>query len=877
MTKQELAREIWAMANEMRGNIEANDYKDYILGFLFYKYLSDKQDEYFASKNVVKDEDKKQYLVALAEAEKKGIASIIHKCKKDLGYYIAYENLFSTWIKNYNPGDDLSDKVSTALNSFERSILEKYEESFKDIFKDLQVGIQKLGNTAYERSEAIWNICNLINKIPITSKQDYDILGFVYEYLISMFAANAGKKAGEFYTPHEVSQLMSVIAANHLKGLKNVSIYDPTSGSGSLLITLGRELKKIDKNVKIQYYAQEVIYTTYNITRMNLLMNDVHSVNMFAKCGDTLKEDWPFVYEEQKYKSKRTDAVVSNPPYSLAWNTENKENDPRFRYGLAPKSKSELAFLLHSLYHLEDHGILTIVLPHGVLFRGGSELQIRQNLISHDHIDAIIGLPSNIFFGTGIPTIIMVLKRSKTKKEKNNVLFIDASKYFTKEGNKNKLQSSDIVRIYDAFSAREDIPGFARVVSHEEIKANEYNLNIPKYIDLVDNGDNHNLYSSIFSGIPHNDIDKLSDFWSTFPTLKKALLNDNGKNYQLKDHDVEKVISNNEEVKKYLSDFNKSLESLRTYFKKSLIDTDLNVIDLYNVYQQFLDKIQSVLKSYKLLDYYQAFQLFDNEWTIIENDLKVIKSADNKNSFDTIRELKEHDSSTISAKADKKLVSKNTTYGIYQTPVIPFEFVTKLKFNNQLEALEINSNKVEEINARLEELLNEVAGYESDVVNNFYKKEENKLNFDEIKKQLKNLSVVAKSQPESVEALLVEALSIDKEKRALNSAIRKAKLQLEKNTIQAYSKLTDEEAKTLLCLKWIDPLISAISKSTKYKIENLASELNRLDKKYIDKLSDLEVQIIQTQNSLIELINELEGPDLDMEGLNELKKILGNK
>ena len=276
-------------------------------------------------------------------------------------------------------------------------------------------------------------------------RQDYDVLGFIYEYLISNFAANAGKKAGEFYTPHEVSMLMSEIVSWHLAGRENITIYDPTSGSGSLLINIGKAVARRNGDPdSIKYYAQELKENTYNLTRMNLVMRGILPDNIVARNGDTLEDDWPWFdtveNKDETYDPLFVDAVVSNPPYSQNWDPEDKELDPRFKFGVAPKSKADYAFLLHDLYHLRPDGIMCIVLPHGVLFRGGEEGTIRKNLVENRHIQAIIGLPANIFFGTGIPTIIMVLRKQR---ETSDVLVVDASKHFVKEGKNNKLRASD--------------------------------------------------------------------------------------------------------------------------------------------------------------------------------------------------------------------------------------------------------------------------------------------------------------------------------------------------------------------------------------------------------------------------------------------------
>ena len=470
MNKQQLASTIWESANQMRSKIEANEYKDFILGFIFYKYLSEKEENLFKGMGFSDAEMK-----ALTEEDEQSV----NHAKKNLGYFIAYENLFSTWLAKGNDFD--VSNVRDALSAFDRNIDDTYKKVYEKIFNTLQTGLSKLGESASAQTKAIKALLKLIRRIPMDGKQDYDVLGFIYEYLISMFAANAGKKAGEFYTPHEVSVLMSEIIADHLKDRDEIKIYDPTSGSGSLLINIGHSIAKyIDGDNKIKYYAQELKENTYNLTRMNLVMRGIKPSNIVVRNGDTLEDDWPFFDDNDKdntYNLISVDAVVSNPPYSQKWDITDKEFDARFKeYGVAPKGKADYAFLLHDLYHLEEDGIMTIVLPHGVLFRGGEEGKIRENLIEKNRIDAIIGLPANIFFGTGIPTIIMVLKKNRPT---TDVLIIDASKGFEKVGKNNRLRACDIKKISDVIRSRKGIDKFSALVSKKTIVENGYNLNIP--------------------------------------------------------------------------------------------------------------------------------------------------------------------------------------------------------------------------------------------------------------------------------------------------------------------------------------------------------------------------------------------------------------
>ncbi len=334
MNKQQLAAKIWESANKMRSKIEANEYKDYILGFMFYKFLSEKEIKYLKSTGWTDE-----YLPEVNESDHEVATSV----KKNIGYFISYENLFSTWI---NKGRDFSvQNVTDALNAFSRNINSSHKSVFEGIFETLQTGLSKLGETDASRSKSISELIHLIKDIPMDGKQDYDVLGFVYEYLIEKFAANAGKKAGEFYTPHEVSLLMSDIVAEHLKDRNKIEIYDPTSGSGSLMINIGQSVSKyVTGENKVKYYAQELKRNTYNLTRMNLVMRGIEADNIVTRNGDTLEDDWPYFDENDRsgtYQPLYVDAVISNPPYSQPWNPNEKETDPRYaEYGLAPERKS---------------------------------------------------------------------------------------------------------------------------------------------------------------------------------------------------------------------------------------------------------------------------------------------------------------------------------------------------------------------------------------------------------------------------------------------------------------------------------------------------------------------------------------------------------
>ena len=597
MNKQQLAAKIWESANKMRSKIEANEYKDYILGFIFYKFLSEKEVKYL-KENDWTDE----YLPDLTEEDSETVESV----QKNLGYFISYDNLFSTWLSK---GRDFSvQDVRDALSAFSRLINTTHKKVFEGVFDTLQTGLSKLGDSSASQSKAISDLIHLIKDIPMDGKQDYDVLGFIYEYLISMFAANAGKKAGEFYTPHEVSLLMSEIVADHLKDRNEIKIYDPTSGSGSLLINIGKSVAKfIDNENNIKYYAQELKQNTYNLTRMNLVMRGILPDNIVTRNGDTLEDDWPYFDENDPigtYDPLYVDAVVSNPPYSQAWNPTDKESDPRYaRFGLAPKGKADYAFLLHDLFHLKSDGIMTIVLPHGVLFRGGEEGEIRKNLIEQNHIDAIIGLPANIFFGTGIPTIIMVLKQ---KRSNTDVLIVDASKGFIKVGKNNKLRASDIKRIVDVVTKRESVQKFSKVVSRDEIRKNEYNLNIPRYVDSSEAAESWDIYASMFGGLPLSEIDELKEYWIAFPELRNALFENTSSAYcNLRVESIKKAIKEHSDVCSFENKYRDVFSGFDEYLYDELIEK-MTALNISKAEATLSANIFERLKDIPLVDKYEA-------------------------------------------------------------------------------------------------------------------------------------------------------------------------------------------------------------------------------------------------------------------------------
>ncbi len=858
MDKQQLAAKIWESANQMRSKIEANEYKDYILGFIFYKYLSDKQLNY-AKSNDFADED----IQALSEED----ADTVDYIKSNVGYFISYDHLFSTWVKM---GKDFDvSNVRDALSAFNRLINPAHKELFDGVFDTLQTGLSKLGESAASQTKAISDLIHLIKGIPMDGKQDYDVLGFIYEYLISMFAANAGKKAGEFYTPHEVSLLMSEIVADHLKGNKEIQIYDPTSGSGSLLINIGQSVSKyIDDENNIKYYAQELKQNTYNLTRMNLIMRGILPNNIITRNGDTLEQDWPYFDENDpigSYDPLYVDAVVSNPPYSQKWDSDNKENDPRYsRFGLAPKTKADYAFLLHDLYHIRPDGIMTIVLPHGVLFRGGEEGTIRKNLIENNHVDTIIGLPANIFFGTSIPTCILVLKQ---KRENTDVLFVDASKNFIKVGKNNKLRASDIKRITDTVIGRENNAKFSKVVSREELRTNDYNLNIPRYVDSSAATESYDIFASMFGGIPESELNELSDYWAAFPNLKKALFTEKTEDAYatLKVDDVKATITEHSDIKDFTQGFNSAFSDFDSFLKTELL-SNMETVNISKEESVLSDDIFNRLSTISLIDKYHAYQLLDDEWVDIAVDLEIIQTEGKKATTVVEPNL-----------IHKKIKGKEQEVQEgWKGRIMPFELVQKTYLKDELTNLQQKQNRLEAISSDYEEILELFSEEE---------KEEETVN--EAKDGFVNAQVTKESKKYRAEAKKngvfandtyeSKILKVDKlitEEKALKKQIKTDSEALHLQTKETIEKLSDDQVLELLELKWIKPLITSLQNIPTSLVQELTTKVQVLATKYADTYTKVRDDIKQTENGLSILISELTGNEFDIKGLEEFKNYL---
>lgn len=480
--KKQLEQQLWNIANTLRGKMDADEFRDYILGFIFYKYLSERM-ELFA--NEILKQDKLSFVLISNKMtnSQEYLEAIKEEALEKLGYFLKPEELFSAVATRGNSEDDtVQSKANFILGDLQKILTNiqlstmgtESEEDFDNLFEDMDLNSTKLGKTPEARNIIIAKVMSHLDKIDFKLEQtNLDVLGDAYEYLIGQFASGAGKKAGEFYTPQEVSKILAKLVTVGKHKLK--SVYDPTCGSGSLLLRVAREVKDVGN-----FYGQEMNRTTYNLARMNMILHGIHYRKFDIKQEDTL--------ERPQHINQTFEAIVANPPFSAQWSANPLfTSDDRFsQYGkLAPSSKADFAFVQHMIHHLAENGTMAIVLPHGVLFRGAAELHIRKYLIEQkNYLDAVIGLPANIFYGTSIPTCILVFKKCRENPE--NVLFIDASKGFEKVKNQNVLREEHIDKIIETYCNRTALEKFSHNASLKEIAENDYNLNIPRYVDTFE-------------------------------------------------------------------------------------------------------------------------------------------------------------------------------------------------------------------------------------------------------------------------------------------------------------------------------------------------------------------------------------------------------
>lgn len=495
--QKQLGKTLWAVADQLRGTMDADDFRDYMLSFLFLRYLSDNYEAAarkelgsdYPDPNAIGNGGKTPLSVWYA-ANKGDVAQFEQQMRRKAHYVIKPKFLWGHIVHLAKTQDDTL--LDTLQGGFKYIEEESFQSQFQGLFSEINLGSDKLGRKYHDRNAKLCSIISEIARGMALFSTDSDTLGDAYEYLIGQFAAGSGKKAGEFYTPQQISNILSAIVTLDSQEPKTGprrkldSVFDFACGSGSLLLNVRHRMTKAGGTIG-RIYGQESNITTYNLARMNMLLHGVKDTEFEIWHGDTLKNDWDWLRETNPAKKPKFDAVVANPPFSYRWEPKDgTKDDPRFRnHGVAPKSAADFAFLLHGLHYLKDDGVMAIILPHGVLFRGGKEAEIRTKLLTDGHIDTVIGLPANLFYSTGIPVCILVLKKCK---KADDVLFINAAEHFTKGKRQNQLSDKDIDRIIETYQQRPGKPleRYARRVSMKEIIDNDYNLNISRYVSTAE-------------------------------------------------------------------------------------------------------------------------------------------------------------------------------------------------------------------------------------------------------------------------------------------------------------------------------------------------------------------------------------------------------
>ena len=854
ITSEEIKRRLWDGANELRGSMDASRYKDYMLGLMFYKFLSDKTLETFKSTAGLGQISEAELVEEYTNAREEYGAELDKMIQNVLGYYVLPEYLYQTWLKGINSGDFEVQKVTDSLNNFERTIAVTGDSAdFKGLFSSstLDLTDTALGSDLNERSKNIRALIQLFADLNMVALQKGDVLGDAYEYLIGQFAMESGKKAGEFYTPHQVSEVMAQIAAK----TSNVkSIYDPTVGSGSLLLTVKKHLSA-DVQKDLTYYGQEKNTATYNLTRMNLLLHGVRPEKMTIKNGDTLSQDWP-EDPERPNEGVQFDAVVMNPPYSAKnWNrSELKVSDPRFAdFGtLPPDSKGDFAFLLHGLFHLGINGTMAIVLPHGVLFRGSAEGEIRKRLLEKGLIDTIIGLPSNLFTNTGIPVAIMILKKNRSLGD--SVLVIDASHSFIKVGKQNVLEEKDIAKIVDTYSNRAEIIGYSHLASREEIIENDYNMNIPRYVEATDSEIPHDVDAHLFGGIPQQNIESLTVLNVSVPDILKNSLHAIRPGYVALVKTVEDL------TKEVLHDSRivnrtKEVETKVEEYISKYWDLLRNVNGITNTIQlreAMLDEVKQILSSFKFIDVYDGYQIIADIWKeALTHDTELIAASD----FYTVARTRE-----------PKLVTKGTGKNKREEQdgwigsIVPNDLIAERLYTTELAEIESKQSRVQEVDVELTELIEAAKIEDSDEYNALYDAIKKNAE-DEPQDSFENKAVKAelkKAKKGSNEYnLLKKVEGLMTEKSLLGKAIIAEEKALKEMIYERILNLTDEEVDNLVHEKWFGNIVTDLVHLVEIPLKAEISILDMLNKRYAHTLSELDTKILDLESVFETLLSEL--------------------
>ena len=854
ITSEEIKRRLWDGANELRGSMDASRYKDYMLGLMFYKFLSDKTLETFKSTAGLGQVSEAELVDEYAKARADYGDELGTMIQNVLGYYVTPEYLYQTWLKDINAGDFEVQKVTDSLNNFERTIAVTGDvNDFIGLFSSstLDLTDTALGSNLNERSKNIKALILLFADLNMVALQKGDVLGDAYEYLIGQFAMESGKKAGEFYTPRQVSEVMAQIAAK----TSNVkSIYDPTVGSGSLLLTVKKHLsEEVQKD--LNYYGQEKNTATYNLTRMNLLLHGVRPEKMTIKNGDTLLQDWP-EDPDRPNEGVLFDAVVMNPPYSAKnWNKAGlKVSDPRFEVAgvLPPDSKGDFAFLLHGLYHLGQNGTMAIVLPHGVLFRGSSEGEIRKRLLEKNRIDTIIGLPSNLFTNTGIPVCILILKKNRAVGAP--VLVIDASKSFIKVGKQNVLQEKDIAKIVDTYVERAEIKGYSHKATREDIIENEYNMNIPRYVEAIDEEIPHDVGGHLYGGIPQENINRLEILQSVVKDVLDSALSPVRDGYSVLTKSISELtddVLNDSRVVAKSEGIKAKAEGFIQKYWDRLHEID-NVLNVKPLMEEMLVHIKKILSEFNFIDIYDGYQIVAEIWKdALTHDAELIAGS----GFYTVGRTREPNIVTKGT-GDKKREEQDGWIGA----IVTNDLIAKRLYSDELQAIEDKKIRVGEIETELTEWVEAAKVEDSDENAALYdtlKKNED----DEPQDSFENKAVKAELKKATKGTfaydLLKKVEGLIAEKSTLGKEIKADEKELKEAIYERILILTDKEIDALVFEKWFGTTVTDLVNLVEMPLKDELATLEILSKRYANTLSEINEESNRLESAFEALMSEL--------------------
>lgn len=860
-TSQVLAQSIWSIANELRGSMDASKFKDYILGVIFYRYLSVHTETYM---NTILENDGVTYREAFTDPDY--MDDIRDWSISELGYVIEPQYLFDSFVNDINAGNFTIENFEKAITKLTESTLgERSEHAFENLFTAMNLKDTALGKEISDRTALISKIILKINGTNFAKDANAgDVLGTAYMILIGLFQSGAGKKGGEFFTPTCASTLLAQLTTIGLTEVKNVC--DGCAGSGSLLLEV---MKHLPSHKVQHFYGQEFTDTTYNLLRMNLIMHGVSYDKFTVYNDDTLVHD--NFYDKETNEIIKFDIQVENPPYShknTAFAPKFLE-DPRYKSAgvLAPKGKADLAFVETMVYHMADDGRVAVLLPHGVLFRGAAELEIRKYLIEKlNVIDAVIGLASKMFHGTGIPVCVLLLKK-KRNGNSDNILFVDASKYYEKQGKNNTLRPSDIKRIVDCVKDRADIEHFSRKVSLDEIRQNDYNLNIPRYVDTAEEAEKWDMYSLMFGGIPKAEIDALDTSFSHFPGLKESLFKNEAHCYELND-DVKDIFKRNAAVSHYIDSYKATIADMRDFLKKTLID-GMDSVEAQKTEDVISNDLFERVDNIPLIDKYDAYQFLYDEWVHNTSDIDVIQ-----------REGLKVAKTVVEKKIQKKKGEEEEPDG-FMGKILPFELVQKELLKDQLSELNKNRDILQTMDETLNELIEDLTDEDKEYSvgdNSIFDSDKNSI----VPKYIMAADKVIKKEygdtfPEegSTELKITFIAKTLGDIKVTKAKVKSMEEDIEKLTINTIENLSDEQVLYLLEKKWIDPFIEKVSGLADMAINSIIKKIEHIANKYQKTYEEENREISNVEKELAAMMSELTGSEEDELGMIEFIKSLG--